>query len=289
MLKKIWSGLGAEEHWERTIVFRIAVACCFIGHGIIALQVAGNYGSEWSYWVRSILPSSIEYKGSELLLRIVGLLDIVDGLMLLLPRIPKQALLWVLGWGFATAASRLYFLGVLVPPFEVNGLHALAEFLKRTPNWVMPLFLVAITSPSVPQSTNVLKHKELIFSLAVASQMLALIANNTFEWLSPLFEFELMKHGLPVWFFWTETLLAIFGLFMIFTQIFIKPWRAIMRIGILAVFVAYCMAEGSYVYSRNLPAGFSYTLIRLVSHFSMYTCLLLWCRSVIGATRLNSN
>jgi len=286
MIKTVWESLGSESLWRETLALRIAVAACFIGHGLIAIQVSANYGSEWSYWIRSILPSAIEYEASKNLLRIIGIIDILDGICLLLPRIPKQALAWVLGWGFLTALSRLFFLGVYVPPYEVNGFHAASEFIKRTPNWVLPLLLVAATSPGLGFSDSIRKNKYKILTLTVAAQTVAIFLNNSYEYQSPFFEFELIKVGMPQWYFWMVTCLSIFS-FLMLILIYLQNKRSILIsvVGATVTLLVYTMAEGFSVYARNLPGGFFYALIRFVSHMSMYTCMILWFSETLQRSR----
>ena len=276
MIKSAWESLGTESLWRDTLILRIAVAACFIGHGLIAIQVSSNFGSEWSYWIRSVLPSAIEYDASKNLLRIIGVIDILDGICLLLPRIPRQALAWVLGWGFLTALSRLFCLGAHIPPFELNGFHALAEFLKRTPNWVLPLLLVAALSPGLRFSAQILEKKYKILALAVGAQMLAIVLNNSYEYQGSYFEFELTKVGMPTWYFWMVTSLAIFSLLLVPLIYFKGQHASLVTAWSVIVLAVYVMAEGFSIHARNIPGGLVYAAIRFVSHMSMYTCLLLW-------------
>jgi hypothetical protein len=276
MIKSAWESLGTETLWRETLLLRIAVAACFIGHGLIAIQVSSNFGSEWSYWIRSVLPSAIEYNVSKNLLRLIGVIDIVDGVCLLLPRIPKQALAWVLGWGFLTALSRLFFLGAHIPPFELNGFHAFAEFLKRTPNWILPLLLVATTSPGMRFSASILKNRYKILTLTVAAQVAAIFLNNAYEYQGAYFDFELVKLGMPTWYFWSVTGLSGLAILMLPAVYFFGERLRLIRAGALSVLVVYLMAEGFSIFARNAPGGFSYALIRFISHLSMYTCLFWW-------------
>lgn len=234
MIKSAWESLGTESLWRDTLILRIAVAACFIGHGLIAIQVSSNFGSEWSYWIRSVLPSAIEYDASKNLLRIIGVIDILDGIFLLLPRIPRQALAWVLGWGFLTALSRLFFLGAHIPPFELNGFHALAEFLKRTPNWILPLFLVAATSPGMRFSAAILINKYKILTLTVAAQMVAIFLNNAYEYRGAYFDFELLKLGMPIWYFWAVTGLSVLAILMLPVVYFFGERLRLIRAGALS-------------------------------------------------------
>lgn len=275
-LKTLYDQLASETLWRKTLHFRIAVACCFIGHGILAYQASTNFGSEWSAWVRSLFPATIEYTASEIFLKSVAIIDIVDGALLLLPRIPKSALVWVFGWGAMTAGSRLFFLGVYVPPLEINMINALAEFLKRAPNWIVPLLLIANTSPKIAKRYRLVDHQKSLLNVAVGSQMLGLYLKQCYEFNSPFFEFELLKFGIPTAVFWLATGSSLIGLFVVILAAKVPGLLRKAPGLFLLVPFAYTVAEGTVIYSRNLPGGFMFTSIRFISHFCQYLTVILW-------------
>jgi len=280
-LKDLYEELGTDSRWQRSLALRIAVAGCFIGHGILAWKASANFGSEWSAWVRMLFPASLEYRGSEIFLKTVAIIDIVDGLLLLLPRIPKSALLWVLFWGAMTAVSRLFFLGVYIAPYEINSMNALAEFLKRAPNWIMPLFLVAVTSPKLNERFKILANKHHWLNFAVGSQMLAILLHQIYEWNGPYFDFELLKVGMPPWFFGAVTAGAIMGLFLLILNYQSKLANKSFNFLLYIVPLTYVCAEGFVVFARNLPAGGLFAFVKFVSHFAMYFCMVLWVKNYL--------
>lgn len=275
-LKNLYEQLASEALWRKTLYLRIAVAGCFIGHGVLAYQASTNFGSEWSAWVRSIFPETIEYAASEIFLKSVAIIDIVDGALLLFPRIPKSALAWVFGWGAMTAGSRLFFLGVYVPPLEINMINALAEFFKRAPNWIIPLLLIANTSPQIAKRFRLLEQKNSWLNIAVGSQMLGLYLKQCYEFNSPFFEFELLKFGIPTNVFWLATGSSLIGLFLVILSAKVPGLLRKAPGVFLLVPFAYVITEGTMIYSRNLPGGFTFTSIRFVSHFCQYLTVILW-------------
>ena len=226
--------------------------------------------------MRSIFPGTIEYAASEIFLKSVAIIDILDGALLLFPRIPKSALAWVFGWGAVTASSRLFFLGIYVPPLEINMINALAEFFKRAPNWILPLLLIASISPKIEKKFNLLEQKKSWLKLAVGSQMLGIYLKQCYEFNSPFFEFELLKFGISIDFFWLATGSSLIGLIVVILDAKVPGIFKKAPGLFLLVPLAYALAEGATIYSRNLPGGLLFTSIRFVSHFCQYLTVILW-------------
>lgn len=283
-LKRTYANLGMEINWRRTLSLRVVVAGCFIGHGILAYQASTNFGSEWSAWVRSLFPREYEYQSSEIFLKTIALMDITNGLLLFLPRIPRIALAWVFCWGAMTAASRLYFLYGYSPPMEINTFNALAEFLKRAPNWITPLFLVAASSPAIEKRHQILSRKIPWLNFAILCQLSGILLHNAHEANGPFFDFELLKLGMPLWFFYVVTVGSALGILVV-ARVHIQPkipgscWFLPM-----IVTLTYICAEGFSIYSQNLPAGSSFTAVQFLSHFAQYYCMWMWSKIQLQIT-----
>jgi len=135
-------------------------------------------------------------------------------------------------------------------------------------------------------SASILKNRYKILTLSVAAQIVAIFLNNTYEYQNSFFEFELVKVGMPQWYFWMVTCLSIFS-FLILILIYLQNKRSVLIsvVGATVALLVYTMAEGFSVYARNLPGGFFYAFIRFVSHMSMYTCMILWFSETIQRSR----
>lgn len=275
-IKENYLDLGTESRWAESFHLRFAVACCFIGHGILAYQASTNFGSEWNAWVRMLFPESLQYSGASTFLQTVAFIDILDGLLLLMPRIPRSALTWVFVWGGMTALSRLFFLGAHVQPLEVNTLNAFAEFFKRAPNWIIPLLLIANVSPKIEARFQILKNKFNWLNAAVGSQMIGIYLKNCHSVSSPFFHFELMKVNMPLWFFWCVTVGSFLGIVLTLTAAKLPKIFYKLRFLSFIVPITYLCSECFFIYSRNFPGGFEFTFTRLISHFSMYLSVTLW-------------
>lgn len=103
-------------------ILRIAVFGEFVGHGVFALQ--GK--EEWILWIRQMI--GVDMATATQLLTLIGVLDVVVGLIVLIRPVPL-VLLWAAAWGFWTA---------LVRPLVGKPVW---DFLERWANWGAPLAL----------------------------------------------------------------------------------------------------------------------------------------------------
>src|SRR4051812_13812396 len=104
-------------------LIRFAIAACFIAHGIVAIRISAVYFAQWNEWLQS-LPFHFSLTSIKWILRVIGTIDITCGLACLVSSRRKVALYWMVGWGFLTAVSRLYFLEFF--PWNDYSLRALA-------------------------------------------------------------------------------------------------------------------------------------------------------------------
>lgn len=278
-VRHFYWGLGLKKNWRASIYLRFGVACCFIGHGLLAYHASSNFGSEWSAWVRSIFPESLQYTASVIFLKIVAMLDVSCGLLALRPKIPRIALIWLLGWGSLTAFARLFFLEALRPPIEINTLNAFAEFFKRAPNWIFPLLLIALTSPIIERTFRIIHKRTNWLNAAVGGQILGIYLKNCSQVSNPHFEFELSKSGLPIWSFWTVTASSFLGLIIVIIAAKAPNYFTKIRLLSFIVPLTYLASEGVEIYIHNLPRGLSWTMVSMISHGSMYLSMLCWTLS----------
>lgn len=112
------------------LIFRIACAMCFIGHGafgIITKQVWCNYFAVFG------IGEVLAYQ----LMPVVGVIDILCGILFIVYPIRAVAG-WLIFWGLFTAALR-----------PLSG-EPFAEFLERAGNYGAPLILLLLSGPLTP-------------------------------------------------------------------------------------------------------------------------------------------
>lgn len=106
---------------------RIASAMCFIGHGSFGIITK-------SIWANYFGMFGIGHAASYSLMPVVGIIDILFGLMLLFYPI-KAVVIWLVLWGFVTALLR-----------PMSG-EPLPEFIERAGNFGAPLALLILSGP----------------------------------------------------------------------------------------------------------------------------------------------
>jgi hypothetical protein len=111
--------------------------------------------------------------------------------------------------------------------------------------------------------------------------MLAILLHQIYEWNGPYFDFELLKVGMPPWFFGAVTAGAIMGLFLLILNYQSKLANKSFNFLLYIVPLTYVCAEGFVVFARNLPAGGLFAFVKFVSHFAMYFCMVLWVKNYL--------
>ncbi|MEO7120410.1 MAG: hypothetical protein ABIY62_04905, partial [Ginsengibacter sp.] len=106
---------------------RIASAMCFIGHGSFGIITK-------SIWANYFGMFGIGHAASYSLMPVVGIIDILFGLMLLFYPI-KAVVIWLVLWGFVTALLR-----------PMSG-EPFPEFIERAGNFGAPLALLILSGP----------------------------------------------------------------------------------------------------------------------------------------------
>ena len=106
--------------WSLTI----AIFFLFIGHGLVAIGVKPA-------WIPLITAFGFSKATAIELLQVIGTMDIFVAFMILVKPL-RIIIVWAALWAFATALSR-----------PISG-EPIWEFIERTPNWIIPLILLAI-------------------------------------------------------------------------------------------------------------------------------------------------
>lgn len=255
-------------------LLRLAIFCCFAGHGSLAIMNSSNYVSEWSNWIQSLFPEDQKFEMSRMMLLTVGFLDILVAIGFLLPKIPRPAFIWAIGWGTATALSRMYFLGRLFPINWYNTAHPVAEFLSRTPNFLVPILLFLMVEPNTRLAVVGRRfHIKNILLVAGSTQILSLCLHHLTHWNHEMFPFELEKVGMPVWYFHLMGGIAIMALCAICVTTWSHQTKFIITLTAILTLFAYVIPEGYDVFLTNAPHGFRYTFIRLAEHVPIYVCM----------------
>jgi hypothetical protein len=230
---------------------RLATAACFLGHGTLALKNAPIFYSEWSNWIQSLLPAG-DPTPSMYVLRVIGSIDVLVGLVFLLRAAPPRwAFAWAIGWGLATATSRLYFLGALHGDPWQHLVHPLAEMLVRTVNWAAPLAL--------------LRRDRRWVTGAVAAGALAHGLAYLATWLGPTYPFEPLKTGEPLWLFHVDGALALAALVLLG-----RPRGALLALASMALGEAIDLASVAW------PRGAFGIVLQLAEHQPIYVCFALY-------------
>lgn len=264
----------AMTHLKQDIstAFRLAIAGCFIGHGTIAIQNSNIYFSEWNNWVQQLFPEDQKLFGAEVMLNAVGAIDILVGICFLLPEVPSYALAWSMIWGAMTAASRIYFLSGLVPGFWMSVVNPLAQFLIRTPNWMIPVVFFIFYSGRVPQTPIRRISQKSWMTLGAVTQVAGLFLIYLVELYHPLFPYEIEKKSMPLWYFHAGGLFTVLALSVFAFSFVGKFGQATFKSASIFAIIAYTFNEGFEIFS-NSPHGIKFTSLRIIEHAPIYVCL----------------
>lgn len=273
---------------NKTTFLRWAVFCCFVAHGIVAIQSSGVYFSEWSHWVQGIFPENEKYIGSSFFLKTVGTIDIVVGISFLNPRIYLPTFWWAIGWGALTAFSRIYFLGSFSGFFVFNVVHPIAEFLVRMPNFIIPTVLLLFHTRGVYDVIiSRVSERRLVF-VAVLAQAMAIFMAYIVDLNQPMLSYELIKKGMPLFFLHGVGALSVAALVALVAVIGTKSVTNLrLRSGILLTSKfffcgSYLLVEGFNVIIVNAPHGFAFTAVRIMEHVPVYLCVALFLNVKFG-------
>jgi hypothetical protein len=188
------------------------------------------------------------FDGAEIFLRVVGTIDVLVGLQFLRREAPAWAYAWAIGWGFATAASRLYFLGALDGDPWVNGVRPVAEALARVGNWALALALWR-------------RRPAFWMGVVVNCGLAALALHYLAEAYGPYYPREVLRKPEPLWLFHAIGILALAGLAV---RAF-RPTRLV-----LAAPVAAALFE---LFVLDAPHGLIFALLRAGEHAPYFFCL----------------
>ncbi len=154
LLPLVILGLFLKREWAAPLI-AWAIAITFFAHGIEAILVHPAFVDYIVLGFKSILGVSLSENSAALLLRCVGLVDILCALAVLplrargglFPRIASGVLLWMAFWGIFTASLRLLGFGV----------QNWAEFGIRCSHFALPLALYYYRRDDLARSGQ-LKH-----------------------------------------------------------------------------------------------------------------------------------
>ncbi|NVK51928.1 MAG: hypothetical protein HWD85_03260 [Flavobacteriaceae bacterium] len=112
-----------DNHQTNQIIWllRIAVAFCFLGHGLIAI-------GKNAAWIPYLEVFGIKGDRALEIMFIIGVVDILVALFVLIKPF-RIVILWACFWTFATA---------LIRPISGESIWA---FIERAPNWITPIAL----------------------------------------------------------------------------------------------------------------------------------------------------
>ena len=121
--KKLWIGLVT-----------VGVALTFVGHGLYAV---GFHPVPLSYQTMTMKLLRCEQDFAMVFLQVVGWLDFVAAACLVFRPLRSVGLIYMVGWGLATALARVF------SHLSLAGLDPwMAETLVRTSHWLLPLILL---------------------------------------------------------------------------------------------------------------------------------------------------
>lgn len=126
------------KRWQFLAV--LATALTFVGHGLYAV---GWYPRPGHFVQMTLTITGMSEPNCVLFLQIAGVLDFIAALGLFIPvhRIRMISAAYMLGWGMATTAARLW--ANWVPAFWLNTLEQwIHEVVYRFPHFLLPLILL---------------------------------------------------------------------------------------------------------------------------------------------------
>jgi hypothetical protein len=259
---------------------RIGVLGCFVSHGILALVASAVPYSEWNVWVQRLLPGG-DMTAAMWFLRIVGGLDVAAGLSMLLPRVPRAAFVWTIGWGVATATSRIVFLGALAGPFWITIGYPLAEFLARAANWAVPLLLYRrLSARPLPVLGDVSEHRWLL--VVVLFTTIGWTLGYFVEMGAPTYPTNVLRTGEPLWMFHASGAAAALAALSIWQPAATRAVAAWVPLAALVV------SEAIAAWFLHRPRGPLMASLQIVEHAPLFVALAWWALAQRGATLTTS-
>jgi hypothetical protein len=116
----------------------IALALTFVGHGLLAI---GWHGVPSHFISMTTTITGLNEYQAVGVLNIIGILDIAMAIGIFIPRFRRSAKLYMIVWGFLTAAARPVSVGLGDGSIEAV-LSSLPAFLHRLPHFVLPFYLL---------------------------------------------------------------------------------------------------------------------------------------------------
>ena len=117
-------------------VVTVGAALTFVGHGLYAV---GFHPVPLSYQTMTMKLLGCSQDFALVFLQVVGWLDFVAAACLFIRPLRSAGLIYMVGWGLATAVARV------ASHFSLAGLDPwMAETLVRTSHWLLPLILLGV-------------------------------------------------------------------------------------------------------------------------------------------------
>ncbi len=267
-------------------ILRLAILCCFAGHGTLAIMNAGVFTSEWSTWVQSLFPDAYKYEMAKVMLLTVGVIDILAAACFLLPNIPLAAFTWVIVWGAATGTSRLFFLSSLENDFWYFQVRPISEFLIRVPNWMTGFMLLMALYPQFTPAKLREKPVDFYLWIIALTQVAGLSLHYIVELNDPFLLPELEKKMMPLWYLHLTGFLAVASLLGCLTLPLIRPKSAIFpALTSCTAVLAFISVDLFKALVINAPQGFFFSGIRVIDAMPIYVCLITLAMITIQAPR----
>ncbi|MEX0685711.1 MAG: hypothetical protein WD267_05025 [Balneolales bacterium] len=132
-----WKNSKDEYIGQKTVLWLMigGLALTFLAHGIQAFLLHPHFVDYIIGSAQTLLQWRVDQSTAELLLRFIGIVDIIVVALLLISSTRQYAASWMIFWGLITALSRMTDV----------GFHAYYEVLIRFSHFCIPLAIIILT------------------------------------------------------------------------------------------------------------------------------------------------
>lgn len=134
-----------EDYWKDTsptfnLFLRIAVAACFLGHGLYASGIPYQPATFNRMLSKAL---SIDFETAAILVKGIGIIDIVLAILVFIKPLEKVTLGHMAFWGLVTAGSRVVCYVII--PWKLSNINPwLLETTVRIPHGALPLAMLML-------------------------------------------------------------------------------------------------------------------------------------------------